>query len=370
MIDMAKEKEKERAANLEHQNLLYEMQERLLSKNHQYQLLLMQYGMGDQAAANMRERVGLIQQHQAELRKLYQDQTQAVAGTDNVEDAQKVRDLYAERIRVVQQAQQEELAMHDDFIEQKREKERDWLLGAQSAIRTYQEQSANVYDQTKQVAANALQGIEQGFVDLATKGSFSMKDMANNIIAEIIRIQIRAAMAGVLGNLFGGLGGILGGASAGASTTSFLNTGISFGKSLWTGGYTGAGGKYEPAGIVHKGEGVLSQEDMRALGGPGAFEAFRSSLHGGYWTGGAVGARAATAPPAASMGRAEFNLSVQIINNGQPMQVQSQEMTRGDAGQAMLKVVVDQAVSTAASQLAADYGPMGQAMRTRKRMGL
>lgn len=32
------------------------------------------------------------------------------------------------------------------------------------------------------------------------------------------------------------------------------------------GGYTGAGGKYEPAGIVHKGEYVFTQEDVRRLG--------------------------------------------------------------------------------------------------------
>lgn len=60
---------------------------------------------------------------------------------------------------------------------------------------------------------------------------------------------------------------------------------------FWDGGYTGPGGKYEPAGIVHAGEGVLSQEDMAALGGPTAFEAFRRSLHSpqGYSGGGVVG---------------------------------------------------------------------------------
>jgi hypothetical protein len=55
------------------------------------------------------------------------------------------------------------------------------------------------------------------------------------------------------------------------------------------GGYTGPGGKYDEAGIVHKGEGVLSQRDMRALGGPAAFEQFRSSLHRGYADGGVAG---------------------------------------------------------------------------------
>ena len=32
------------------------------------------------------------------------------------------------------------------------------------------------------------------------------------------------------------------------------------------GGYTGNGGKYEPAGIVHKGEYVFSQEDVNRIG--------------------------------------------------------------------------------------------------------
>ena len=56
------------------------------------------------------------------------------------------------------------------------------------------------------------------------------------------------------------------------------------------GGYTGAGGKYDVAGLVHKGEGVLSQRDIGAMGGPSAFEAFRASLNTGYADGGYVGA--------------------------------------------------------------------------------
>lgn len=37
---------------------------------------------------------------------------------------------------------------------------------------------------------------------------------------------------------------------------------------LWTGGYTGDGGKYEPAGIVHKGEYVIEAERVKRLGVP------------------------------------------------------------------------------------------------------
>ncbi|WP_447573891.1 tape measure protein [Acinetobacter baumannii] len=45
------------------------------------------------------------------------------------------------------------------------------------------------------------------------------------------------------------------------------------------GGYTGSGGKYEPAGIVHKGEIVWSQEDIKRWGGVGLVEKMRKSAN-------------------------------------------------------------------------------------------
>lgn len=59
-------------------------------------------------------------------------------------------------------------------------------------------------------------------------------------------------------------------------------------KGFANGGYTGHGGKYDPAGIVHKGEGVLTQEEIKALGGPQGFEDLRKSIRRGYATGGLV----------------------------------------------------------------------------------
>lgn len=52
------------------------------------------------------------------------------------------------------------------------------------------------------------------------------------------------------------------------------------------GGFTGYGGKYEPAGIVHRGEGVLTQEEIAALGGPAGFTALRQSIKNGFADGG------------------------------------------------------------------------------------
>ena len=53
------------------------------------------------------------------------------------------------------------------------------------------------------------------------------------------------------------------------------------------GGYTGAGGRLQPAGVVHKGEVVWSQADVARWGGPGVVEAMRTWR--GYDKGGFVG---------------------------------------------------------------------------------
>ena len=60
-------------------------------------------------------------------------------------------------------------------------------------------------------------------------------------------------------------------------------------KSFHTGGYTGPGGKYEAAGVVHRGEVVFSQDDIARLGGVRAVEAIRTGEMPGYATGGTVG---------------------------------------------------------------------------------
>lgn len=73
---------------------------------------------------------------------------------------------------------------------------------------------------------------------------------------------------------------VMEGAKIASAIKSITDTGFS------GGGYTGHGGKYDPAGIVHKGEGVLTQEEIKALGGPQGFEGLRRSIRGGYTTGG------------------------------------------------------------------------------------
>lgn len=76
---------------------------------------------------------------------------------------------------------------------------------------------------------------------------------------------------------------IIGAIAQGAQIASILA-----GASFSTGGYTGAGGVNEPAGVVHRGEIVWSQQDVARVGGVTVAEAIRLGNVPGYAAGGYV----------------------------------------------------------------------------------
>ncbi|MCF1333071.1 tape measure protein [Acinetobacter baumannii] len=101
-------------------------------------------------------------------------------------------------------------------------------------------------------------------------------DKAYAIAAAGIAIQQNIAAASKAGfpyNLPLIAGAVAQGASIIANIRAIKDQGFA------DGGYTGSGGKYEPAGIVHKGEMVWSQEDIRRWGGVGLVENMRKSAN-------------------------------------------------------------------------------------------
>lgn len=87
------------------------------------------------------------------------------------------------------------------------------------------------------------------------------------------------------------------------------------------GGYTGSGGKYQPAGVVHRGEYVFDQDSVRRAGGPAALDALRRGLKG-YAGGGFVGGGIPSVPamprlsPASSGGGANITFAPVIDARG------------------------------------------------------
>ncbi|MFG1454724.1 hypothetical protein V5F44_21125, partial [Xanthobacter sp. V2C-8] len=139
------------------------------------------------------------------------------------------------------------------------------------------EQQQRLHDLQQQFGSLVEDGI-MGLVD----GTKNLNDVLADTLKLMAQMILKSALLGE-GPLGSGGGGLIG------SITKGLTGALSGGTSLFAGGgYTGDGGKYDPAGVVHRGEVVWSQDDIRRAGGVAVVEAMRRGRKG-YASGGPVG---------------------------------------------------------------------------------
>lgn len=124
--------------------------------------------------------------------------------------------------------------------------------------------------EASQRGANSIANVFEG---MAT-GALTAKEAVGRLIIEIIKLSLKKRLLETASNAGGWLGKIIGVIGGGFSE----------------GGYTGDGGKMQPAGVVHKGEYVMSKSATRAIG-VGNLEALHSSAKRGYSGGGLVGGK-------------------------------------------------------------------------------
>ena len=154
-----------------------------------------------------------------------------------------------------------------------------WLGGITDGIEKYMKNFGSMREQTQKLVTGTLDKMGNSLADFVATGKGSFRDFSRSVLEDISRMMVKMAIFNAMkaaGNAMASSGGWVG------AIGSAMSNGHS------DGGYTGHGGKYEPAGIVHKGEYVLSQENLRALGGVSAVE---NLLHRakGYSSGGLVG---------------------------------------------------------------------------------
>ncbi|QHS36112.1 phage tail tape measure protein [Alcaligenes faecalis] len=253
--------------------------------------------------------------------------------------------LSQDELKAIQESLHEELVMVRDHYAQLKKLQGDWTLGASSALQNYADQAANLFDSVGNMVSNVLQGMESSLAQFVRTGKLDFASLADSIIADMVRIVIQQSitgpLAGAIGSLFNPLSGVsahqnftmgsLGG-SGGFTPTSPL-------MSLSSGGYTGDGGKYEPRGIVHAGEGVLNQDEIRALGGESGFNELRRALRGpGHSLGGMAGSPSLLLRP--KQPAQEGDLQVVINNYGSNKVEAKEETSRGADGQVLRRLVV------------------------------
>lgn len=339
VIDMAREAEKQRAAEIDRQNTAFELQNRLMQQQSGYQIALSGYGEGDKAAQDMRERTQLLQQQQSTLMRLTQEHAQELRRAETEEQRTHLQALFADRLAATRDEQAQELRNFDEYLRLRTAKERDGTLGMVSAIRTWVENAQDAYTQMRNAAQSALTGMEDALVSFATTGKASFGELARSIIADLIRIQIRANATGIMGKLIDMLS---------PSKVVSLD---------WNAIPNAQGGVYSSPSLAQ----------------------YRNQVHDSpkfftFARGGVFGEAGAEAIMPLTRG-ADGNLGVRASGGGVVVNIHNyagaqveQKTSKDSDGRQILDVFVRQAVATVADQLVSDSGPVGQAMRGRDRL--
>lgn len=85
----------------------------------------------------------------------------------------------------------------------------EFSAGTKKGFDDYRDNLNDTMEATRKATEKAFKGMEDALVDFAMTGKLNFRDLANSIVADLIRIQIRAAMSNVFsaigGDLFGSL---------------------------------------------------------------------------------------------------------------------------------------------------------------------
>lgn len=179
---------------------------------------------------------------------------------------------YQEDIELLQQARDQMLITEQDYHQQRALLQTQW--GS-----SYVQGAAGVLAQVFGENSKAYQAM------FAVQKAMAIAQVMMNAPATFSAVLASASQIPLVGPYIAP--GLAAGAVALQMAQATLIGNVSFNPGGFAeGGFTGHGGKYEPAGIVHKGEGVLTQEEIRALGGPAGFESLRHSIKNGFADGG------------------------------------------------------------------------------------
>ncbi|HAU8725100.1 TPA: phage tail tape measure protein [Escherichia coli] len=212
----------------------------------------------------------------------------------------------------------------------------DWLAGLKSGWGEWAESATDSFSQVKSVATQTFDGIAQNMAAMLTGSEQNWRGFTRSVLSMMTEILLKQAMVGIVGRIGSAIGGAIGGAGASASTgTAIQAAAANF--HFATGGFTGTGGKYEPAGIVHRGEFVFTKEATSRIGVGNLYRLMRGYAEGGYVGG---------AGSPAQMRRAEginFNQNNHVViqNDG----------INGQAGPQLMKAVYDMARKGAQDEL-------------------
>lgn len=262
---------------------------------------------------------------------------------------QRTRDLAL--LEAMQSGNEQKLLSEEEYQRRKKEIQDKYDLERQKKESDYYAQStqmmSSAFDTMAGVMANAA-----GQQSSAYKAMFAASK-AFAIAESIINIQLALSEAAKLpypANLVEY-------ARVASQTASIVSNIQSVTMSFATGGYTGDGGKYTPAGIVHKGEYVITKEATARLGRGFLDHLNYGSVRRGFANGGGVGVP--RLPTMDYQPKSSGNIAVKVINNGEPMDATVSQQSRNGQLEITVELVRQIAQAEAGTMLQKNMRPGG-----------
>ncbi|EFK6880412.1 phage tail tape measure protein, partial [Escherichia coli] len=223
-------------------------------------------------------------------------------------EAQRLRDVYGDNPQALAKATS---ALKNTWSAEEQLRG-SWMAGLKSGWGEWAESAMDSFSQVKSAATQTVDGIAQNMAAMLTGSEQNWRSFTRSVLSMMTEILLKQAMVGIVGSI--------------GSAIGFAG-----------GGFTGTGGKYEPAGIVHRGEFVFTKEATSRIGVGNLYRLMRGYAEGGYVGG---------AGSPAQMRRAEginFNQNNHVViqNDG----------INGQAGPQLLKAVYDMARKGAQDEL-------------------
>ncbi|EFJ4853317.1 TPA: phage tail tape measure protein, partial [Escherichia coli] len=139
-----------------------------------------------------------------------------------------------------------------------------WMAGLKSGWGEWAESATDSFSQVKSVATQTFDGIAQNMAAMLTGSEQNWRGFTRSVLSMLTEIFLKQAMVGIVGSIGSAIGGAFGGGASASTGTAIQAAAANF--HFATGGFTGTGGKYEPAGIVHRGEFVFTKEATSRIG--------------------------------------------------------------------------------------------------------
>ena len=222
-------------------------------------------------------------------------------------------DLEAARLKIGMS--QENIAKLDEEIaklkerraviqETENQRKSDLIAGIKDGVNQIQDTVGDVAGNISQITQNAFNGMSDALTDFVVTGKADFRSLAQSILKDISSMIVKMMIFNAI--------------KSAASAFGYSDGGY---VGFASGGYTGDGGKYTPAGVVHRGEYVITKEATSRLG-----IGFLNHLNygRGYATGGAVG----SIPSTGYRPMAGGSISVKVINNGEPVNASVEQRQR------------------------------------------